>query len=110
MVKILVLILASDNKNIYIEFQKLWREYINMNTNIHFDCYFYKGKPRQSEKAILIDKNTLSLKIRENMKTIWDKTLMALDYFSDDFNSGKYDFVFRTNLSSFLRKMYMIIE
>jgi hypothetical protein len=97
--KILVLILASDNQPIYIEFQKLWRLY--MNTNIHFDCYFYKGNPRQAEKAILTDKNTLSLRIRENMKTIWDKTLMALDYFSDKLD--EYDFVFRTNLSSFLR-------
>jgi hypothetical protein len=39
--KILVLILASDNTSYYRNFQLCWKRYMNLYPNI--DCYFYKG-------------------------------------------------------------------
>ena len=95
--KILVLILASDTSSIYLEFQQLWRKY--MNNFPEADCFFYKGHPDIEEDAFL-GGDTLMIKINENLDTVYEKTLRAFDFFNPKLDS--YDFVFRTNLSSFI--------
>jgi len=96
--KILMLILASDTDPIYIEFQKIWRKYMNSNPNI--DSYFYKADPTLKEEALLVDKNTLLVKCEESFNTCYEKTLKAFEYFSPQFS--KYDYILRPNLSSFI--------
>jgi hypothetical protein len=96
--RILVLILASDTDPVYCAFQIMWRQYMNLNPNIR--AYFYKGHPDITQPAFLSDDNTLLIKIHDNFETCYEKTLRAFEYFSGDLD--KYDFVFRTNLSSFV--------
>lgn len=95
--KILILVLASDTEQIYKEFQTIWRLYMKSNPNI--DCYFYKGDPNL-ETEFKIDTDTLWIKIDESLETVYDKTMKTFEYFSENLN--QYDFVFRTNLSSFI--------
>jgi len=96
--RVLMLILSSDTNEYYRQFQSLWRQYINSNPNI--DCYFYKADPNLEEEALLVDKNTLVVKCEESLDKCYEKTLKAFEYFSPQFN--KYDYIFRTNLSSFV--------
>lgn len=95
--KVLVLVLASDTAEVYKYQQSLWRTYMNVNPQI--DCFFYKGDPNITSPAILVG-DTLYLKIVESFDTIYEKTLMAFDFFKE--NLHKYDYVYRTNLSSFV--------
>jgi len=39
--KLIILILASDNNEVYLECQKLWRSYMNINTNVK--AFFIKS-------------------------------------------------------------------
>jgi hypothetical protein len=95
--KVLMLVLASDTDERYSKLQTYWRRYMNSSPEI--DCYFYKGDPTLQEDAVLdISSNTLWLKINESWDTILQKTKMAFKFFS----SAPYDFIFRTNLSSFI--------
>ena len=92
-----MLVLASDTEPIYKEFQTIWKKYMKSNPNI--DCYFYKGDPNL-ETEFKLDNDTLWIKIDESFETIYEKTLRAFEYFSEKLN--QYDFIFRTNLSSFI--------
>jgi hypothetical protein len=96
--KILVLILASDDQPLYKEFQKRWLKY--MDRHPLFDCYFYKANPDQKEHMYLSDRTTLSIKMTESLGNVYEKTLMAFRFFRPHFD--RYEFIFRTNLSSFL--------
>jgi hypothetical protein len=95
--RILVLILANDGDPLYCGFQVLWRQYMNLNPNIK--AYFYKGHP-DITGDFLSDENTLLIKIHDTLDTCYEKTLRAFSFFSDELHN--YDFVFRTNLSSFV--------
>lgn len=92
-----MLVLASDNTNIYSRLQSVWRMY--MHTNPHIDCYFYKGDPNLETDSKL-DDDTLWIKIEENLDNVYEKTIRAFEYFSDKIEN--YDYIFRTNLSSFV--------
>jgi hypothetical protein len=92
-----MLVLASDTAPEYIEFQSIWRLYMQSNLNI--DCYFYKGDPNLTEDAIL-DGDTLSIRIEDTLETVYEKTLRAFKFFVPRLDT--YTFVFRTNLSSFV--------
>lgn len=93
--KVLMLVLASDTQPIYLEHQRLWRTYMHTNPNV--DCYFYKGDPTMEEEAKL-DGDTLFLKIKDTLETVYEKTLRAFDFFAPRLKD--YKCVFRTNLSS----------
>jgi hypothetical protein len=95
--KILVLILASDSAPEYIEFQSIWKMYMNLHPKI--DCYFYKGDPTLPTEAVLRG-NTLLLRIEESLDTVYEKTLRAFRFFEPQLSN--YTFVYRTNLSSFI--------
>jgi len=98
--KILVLILASDNTSYYRDFQLCWKRYMNLYPNI--DCYFYKGNPNISTPFHYNDNdNEIIIKLNDNYDTIYEKTLKVFEYFYNDLH--KYDYVYRANLSSFIR-------
>lgn len=96
--KVLVLILASDNDPIYLQFQANWRRY--MKSHLDVDCYFYKANPALDTEYKL-DGDTLWIRIAESLDTVYEKTLKAFEYFAKT-TLNQYDFVFRPNLSSFL--------
>jgi len=97
--KILVLILASDNTYKYEEFQKCWKRYMNCMPSV-FDCYFYKSDP-SIETPFVKNENEIILKMEETLELTYEKTINILKYFYNDLD--KYDYILRTNLSSFIR-------
>lgn len=97
--KTLVLIIASDDAPLYVEHQRLWKEYMNSDPD-HFKCYFLKGDLKQ-EREVKISEDTIWCKLPESAQLpgLLDKTILALESIE---NLGEYDYVFRTNLSSFI--------
>jgi hypothetical protein len=95
--KILVLILTSDS-DVYCVFQQLWARYMNLNPNIH--CYFYKADPTLDVPIRKIGNNII-VQMEESFDNVYSKTLEVFKYLHDKFDD--YDFILRTNLSSFFR-------
>lgn len=91
--KVLVLIIANDTYPYHI-YQGLWEKYM---INTTFECYFIKSNPNL-ETEYLLEENTLFIKLEESFYTILKKTQKALQFF----NLSNYDYIFRTNLSSFI--------
>jgi hypothetical protein len=99
--RILMLIIANDDGGLYSKLQEFWLRYMNSEPAI--DCYFIKGRESQTEPFVL-EENSLYIKTREGYAendALWVKTIEAFRYFQPRFH--KYDFMFRTNLSSFIR-------
>ena len=95
--KILVLILASDNSDIYIKLQELWRRMICLDLNI--ESYFIKADPNIHEEIVCIE-DTIYIKTEETYKNIPYKSKKAFEFFKETIND--YDYIFRTNISSFI--------
>jgi hypothetical protein len=91
--KVLVLIISSNTQPIYDEHKKLWLSY--MNSNPQLECYFIQYRDGSQQ----IEGNTFWLRGNESYPGILIKTLDTLDFF---LKKDKYDFIFRTNLSSVL--------
>jgi len=96
--KILVLILASDNSPLYIDFQNAWKKYMNSHPN--FDCFFYKSDTT-IDCPILKRGNDILINIEESYYTIYTKTMKTFEFMYNELD--KYDFVMRPNCSSFIR-------
>jgi hypothetical protein len=96
--RVLMLILASDDTALNREFQVRWRKYMNTNPAIH--SYFYKADPNLDVPARLVDANTLMVRSEESLDTCYEKMLLAFDFFRPVLR--QYTFIFRTNLSSFV--------
>lgn len=92
--RILVLILASDNKPEYLLLQEMWRKYMHRFAP-QVRSYFYKGVESQETEYDLVG-DTLNVKAHEN--ALYLKLQMALKYFGDE----SYDFLLRPNVSSFV--------
>ena len=98
MPKILILILASDNQTYYKEFQEQWERYMNKYDNI--DCYFYKCDPTIDVPIKVHNNNTILIKLDETFENVYSKTIKVFEYFYDKLD--QYDYIYRTNLSSFI--------
>lgn len=95
--KLLVLIIASDNFTTYLELQKLWR--LTMHLDPRVDAYFIKGDPK-IQSTYKIEEDILWLKMQPTfIPGILEKTVMAFEAMLP--NLENYDYVLRTNLSSF---------
>jgi hypothetical protein len=95
--KILVLILASDNSDTYIKLQQLWRRIICLDKNI--ESYFIKADPNIHEEIVCIE-DTIYVKCEETYRNITYKSKKAFEFFSD--RIYEFDYIFRTNVSSFI--------
>jgi hypothetical protein len=108
MPNIIILIIASDNSNEYIEMQNIWRKYMNTHENIK--SFFIKNDPNINSNILLDEElNTIFVKDNENYAPgIFNKTIKSIRYCLNNFN---FDYIYRTNLSSFLslEKMYNFI-
>ncbi len=98
-VKILVLVIASDNLPCYIEEQKIWSSYMNSFPE-NVESYLIKADPRL-KKPVLIKGDVVWSKTDESLRPgILKKTILSLEAFSDRLEH-EFDYVLRANLSSF---------
>lgn len=90
--KLLVFIISSNGFP-YDEYKELWKQYMNLDKDI--ECYFLESK---DTKESYIEEDTIFINGVESYNTIFYKTQEALKLF----NLRSYDYIFRTNLSSFI--------
>lgn len=102
--KILVLIISSDNfpgsplVYPYKQLQAVWRSYMHLDPE-HVEAYFIRANPDLDKEYQLVG-DVLWSKTIENVKPgILNKTVLSLKYFLPRLQ--EFDFVLRTNLSSF---------
>jgi len=96
--KIIILIIANDSPK-YLEMQGIWKKYMNNHPNIH--AFFIKSDP-DIENDIILDKDTNTIYIKDTeslIPGIYNKTVASID---DCLRTIDFDFIYRTNLSSFL--------
>lgn len=97
-IKILVLVIASDEIPVYIEFQKLWRSYMNYNPE-QVEVYFIKSDPNFAD-ICEIKEDIIWSKGRESMiPGILNKTILSMEFLMPRIKT-EFDYVLRTNLSS----------
>lgn len=96
--KLLVLVIASDDKPYYTELQKVWRSYMNCDPE-HIEAYFIKEDPNLNQ-PYKIHENVIWIRMAPSfIPGIGDKTVLAMEAFLPRLK--EFDFVLRTNLSSF---------
>lgn len=96
--KLLVLAIASDDKPYYVELQKVWRSYMNYDPK-HVEAYFLKFDPNL-QTPHKIEDNTIWIRGEETyIPGLGDKTILAMEAMLPRLK--EFDFVVRTNLSSF---------
>lgn len=96
--KLLVLVLASDNHPAFLELQDVWRSYMNLNKK-DMTAYFIKGDVNLNQSSKIVA-DTLFTPVQDNYKPgILKKTVLSLESFGPKLDN--YDYVLRTNLSSF---------
>jgi hypothetical protein len=94
-----MLVLAGGNDPIYQKMESLWLIYMNSHPEI--DCYLYKGDFTMKEEFRLDTRTKiLYIKIHDSFETVLEKTVRAFKFFEPEFD--KYDFIYRTNMSSFV--------
>lgn len=89
--KIVVLVIASDNLPIYAEHHSLWRSYATR----HPDITVYFSRQREDVDTPYFDGDTIWTPGKECLERIFDKTIDAFKLIPPS-----YDFLVRTNLSS----------
>jgi hypothetical protein len=96
--KVLVLIIANDDKDYYLEEQTIWRSYMHLDRE-HVEAYFIKGNS-DVEQPYLIFEDEIWSKTSENyVPGILNKTILSMEAMLPRLH--EFDYVLRTNLSSF---------
>jgi hypothetical protein len=101
--QIIILIIASDNTDYYINMQNVWKLY--MNTHPHIKSFFIKENNNIDEN-IVVDDNIINVKCEPSLiPGILIKTIKSFEYVYNNYN---FKYIYRTNLSSFLdlEKLY----
>jgi len=101
--QIIILIIASDNTDYYINMQNVWKLY--MNTHPHIKSFFIKENNNIHEN-IVVDDNIINVKCEPSIiPGVLIKTIKSFEYIYNNYN---YKYIYRTNLSSFLdlNKLY----
>lgn len=96
MKKIIILILSTNNE-IYEPFivalKETWVKKAKAN---NIECFFYEGGYHNS----YIDGDTIKLNVNDDLNSTSEKLISAIDILKK--NKIEFDFIFRTNLSSFI--------
>lgn len=96
--KTLILIIATNDQPAYIEMQKIWQAYMNSDPE-HFEAYFLRADPTLSS-PYAIGPNEITVKTEEGLVPgILNKTILGIKAMESRLN--EFDYVIRTNLSSF---------
>lgn len=97
-IKILVLIIASEDKEVYPELEKLWRSYMHYDRD-HIEAYFLRANPDLEVECKIVD-DIVWVKTYENqIPGIINKTITAMELFLP--RMREFNYILRTNLSSF---------
>ena len=97
-IKILVLIIASDDQPVYPELQKIWRSYMHLDPE-HVEAYFIKANP-DLENLYEIHEDIVWSRTEECLSPgILHKTVLSMECFSSRLD--EFDYILRPNLSSF---------
>lgn len=91
--RVLTLVLYSEDLPVYKEHLKAWRMYSKSNSS--FDVFFIISSSTCTKTKLIDD--ILYVSGEENLQTMTNKFISALDYFEYQ----NYDFILRTNMSSF---------
>lgn len=92
--KAILLVLASDDNGLYSEFRKIWQQYLNVDPDIKVLMVYGNQHNFEPQNYDLIYDD-----IEENYYPgMILKTMRAFEYIDDHYN---YDFLVRTNLSTF---------
>ena len=95
--KIIILIIADDTKQYYIDMQNIWKKY--MNTHKQIKSYFIKFSQTIENNIIDEENNTIWIKgIETYIPGILDKTIKSFEHLIK--NNIEFDYVIRTNLST----------
>lgn len=101
--KLIVLIIDSDDTQIYDHFRNTIKKYMNTSKDI-LTLFIRFDKNMESE--ILLENSTLYFKgVDSLIPGVFQKTIKAFNYCLDNFS---FDFILRTNLSSFYN--YKLLE
>jgi hypothetical protein len=96
--KVLVLIIASDEKDYYLEEQKVWRSYMHLDRE-HVEAYFLKGHPELEQPYLIVEDEIWSKTPENFVPGILNKTVLSMEAMLSRLD--EFDYVLRTNLSSF---------
>lgn len=100
--KILVLIICSDQLPVYTELQKIWRSYMHYDPK-HVECYFIRSDPHLP-KLFEIKGDTITSQAgpegwTPDSASILNKTILSIEAMLPRMH--EFDYIVRTNLSSF---------
>jgi hypothetical protein len=96
--KVLVLIIANDDKDYYLAEQKIWRSYMHLDRE-HVEAYFIKGTPDLEQPYLIFEDEILSKMTENYIPGILNKTILSMEAMLSRLD--EFDYVLRTNLSSF---------
>lgn len=96
--KVLVLVIASDDMPVYLELQKIWRAWMHLDKE-HVEAYFLKSNPKLAAECEISGDVIWSRVPHGLAPGIVQKTLLSLELLQDRLK--EFDYVVRTNLSSF---------
>jgi hypothetical protein len=99
--KILISILACEGDGHYVALENAIRETWGSEKSKHediVDIIYYYGDP-SLESDFKLEGDKLWVKSSEGYFNTWNKTLMMFDFISKNY---KFDYLFRTNLSSYV--------
>jgi hypothetical protein len=96
--KVLVLIIANDDKDYYVEEQKIWRSYMHLDRE-HVEAYFIKGSPELEQPFLIVGDEIWSKTEETYAPGILNKTILSMEAMLPKLD--EFDYVLRTNLSSF---------
>jgi hypothetical protein len=96
-IKILVLIIDSDNEPVYAKLRKIWRSYMHLDPE-HVVAYFIRGNPNLQTQC-MINGDTIWTKCQEERRVgVLHKTILSMEYMLKETD---FDYVLRPCLSSF---------
>jgi hypothetical protein len=98
-IKVLVLIVTSDDLPVYTELQNIWRSYMHRDHE-HVEAYFIRGNPNLAHEYEIEEEIIWSRCQESLIPGILTKTIMSLEAMLPRIKS-EFDYVLRTNLSSF---------
>jgi hypothetical protein len=102
-IKLLVLIIDSDDFPVYAKLREIWRSYMHIDPE-HIAAYFIRGNENLTTQTVLIG-DTIWSKTKEGWTPaspgILNKTILSMEFALSQTKHFDFDYILRTDLSSF---------
>ncbi len=96
--KVLVLIISSDDQPVYAECEKIWRAYMHLDTD-HVEAYFYKANPDLDVECEIQGDIIWSKCPTSSVPGAMQKTLLSMEYMLPRIH--EFDYVIKVTVTSF---------